>query len=182
MEWIAIPFSRGSSQPRDQTHVSITAGRFFTVWATREVQICPVTGQLVLSTWRPIWAVKVFAKIKIQVNQQSSEKKFFTECVLSCFSRIQLFLTLWTVACQALLSMGFSRQECWNGLTWPPPENLPDPRIKPESSALQADSLPRSHLGSPLYWVVKLKSVGFLFVLPDYTEYTIKRYSDDYTK
>ena len=37
LAWIAIPFSRGSSQPRDRTRVSCTAGRFFTVWATREV-------------------------------------------------------------------------------------------------------------------------------------------------
>ena len=36
LEWIAIPFSRGSSQPRDQTQVSCIAGRFFTIWATRE--------------------------------------------------------------------------------------------------------------------------------------------------
>ena len=34
LEWIVIPFSRGSSQPRDQTQVSFIAGRFFTVWAT----------------------------------------------------------------------------------------------------------------------------------------------------
>ena len=37
LEWIAIPFSRGSSQPRDQTWVSCIAGRFFTIWATKEV-------------------------------------------------------------------------------------------------------------------------------------------------
>ena len=48
----------------------------------------------------------------------------------------------WTVACQALLSMGFSRQEYWSGLPFPPPGDLPDPRIKPGSSKLQADSLP----------------------------------------
>ena len=36
LEWVAIPFSRGSSQPRDQTQVSHIAGRFFTIWATRE--------------------------------------------------------------------------------------------------------------------------------------------------
>ena len=39
LEWVAIPFSRGSSQPRDRTQVSCTAGRFFTVWATRETPI-----------------------------------------------------------------------------------------------------------------------------------------------
>ena len=36
LEWVAIPFSRGSSQPRDQTQVSLIAGKFFTSWATRE--------------------------------------------------------------------------------------------------------------------------------------------------
>ena len=47
-----------------------------------------------------------------------------------------------TVARQAPPSMGFPRQECWSGLPCPPPGDLPDPGIKPESSALQADSLP----------------------------------------
>ena len=51
-------------------------------------------------------------------------------CVLSC---VQLFETPWTVACQVSLSMGFSRQEHWNGLPFPPPGDLPDPGIKPES-------------------------------------------------
>ena len=39
LEWVAFPFSRGSSQPRDETQVSSTAGRFFTSWTTREVHI-----------------------------------------------------------------------------------------------------------------------------------------------
>ena len=39
LEWVAIPFSRGSSQPREWTWVSCTTGRFFTVWATREVPV-----------------------------------------------------------------------------------------------------------------------------------------------
>ena len=38
LEWVAVPFSKGSSQPRDQTQVSCIAGRFFTSWATREAQ------------------------------------------------------------------------------------------------------------------------------------------------
>ena len=41
--------------------------------------------------------------------------------------------SLWTVACQAPLSMGFYRQECWSGLPCPPPGNLPEPGIKPAS-------------------------------------------------
>ena len=51
-------------------------------------------------------------------------------CMLSCFSRVQLFATPWTVACQAPLSMGFSRQEYWSGLSCPTPGDLPDPRIE----------------------------------------------------
>ena len=51
-------------------------------------------------------------------------------CVLSCFSHAQLFVTLWTETCQALLSMGFSRQEYWSGFLYPPPGDLPESGIK----------------------------------------------------
>ena len=51
--------------------------------------------------------------------------------VINCFSRVQLFATPWTVAHQAPLSMGFSRQEDWSGLLCPPPGDLPDPGIEP---------------------------------------------------
>ena len=54
--------------------------------------------------------------------------------VLSC---VQLFVTPWVVACQAPLSMGFSRQEYWNGLPFPSLGELPDPGIEPRSPALQ---------------------------------------------
>ena len=53
-------------------------------------------------------------------------------CVLSCFSCVQLSVTLRTVACQALQSMGFSRQEYWSGLPCLPPGDFPDPRIEPQ--------------------------------------------------
>ena len=58
--------------------------------------------------------------------------------VLSCFNHVQLFATLWTVAHQAPLSMGFSRQEFWSGLPFPPPGDLPDPGIKPTPPASPA--------------------------------------------
>ena len=54
-------------------------------------------------------------------------------CVLSCFSYIRLFATLWTVAHEAPLSTGFSRQDYWTGLPCPSSENLPNPGIKPTS-------------------------------------------------
>ena len=50
--------------------------------------------------------------------------------MLNRFSHIRLFVTLRKLACQAPLSMGFSRQEYWSGLPCPPPGDLPDPRIE----------------------------------------------------
>ena len=55
---------------------------------------------------------------------------FCAQCMLSHFSRVQLCETLWTVVCQAPLSMAFSRQEYWIGLPCPPPGDLPYPGIK----------------------------------------------------
>ena len=57
-------------------------------------------------------------------------------CMLSHFSRIRLFLTPWTIACQVPLSMGSSKQEYWNGLPFLPPGDLPNPGIKSASPAL----------------------------------------------
>ena len=54
-------------------------------------------------------------------------------CVLSCFSRVRLFATPWTIACQAPLFMGFSRQQHWSVLPFLSPGDLPDPGIKPVS-------------------------------------------------
>ena len=69
--------------------------------------------------------------------------------MLSRFSSVQLSVTPWTVAHQALLSMGFFRREYWSGLPFPSPEEFPDPGIKPESPALQEDSSPTELLGKP---------------------------------
>ena len=67
-------------------------------------------------------------------------------------SRVQLFATLWTAAYKAPLSMEFSRQEYWNGLPFPPPEDFPHPGIEPRSPALQADALPSGPPGKPLVY------------------------------
>ena len=60
-------------------------------------------------------------------------------CLLSCFNYVQLFVTLWPVACQALLSMEFSRQEHWSRLPCPPLGDLPDPGS--ESASLMSVAL-----------------------------------------
>ena len=77
-----------------------------------------------------------------------------TKSFQSCLTlQLIVSLTLWTVAPQAPLSMGFSRQKYWSGLPCPPPKDLPEPGIKPvaspASSVLQEDSLLLSHPGSP---------------------------------
>ena len=70
-------------------------------------------------------------------------------CEVSSLSCVQLFATPWTVAHQALPSMGFSRQEYWSGLPFPSPGALPDPGLEPGSPALQAGALPSEPPGKP---------------------------------
>ena len=60
-----------------------------------------------------------------------------------------ILATLWTVACQAPLSVGFLRQECWSGLPFSPPGDLPDPGIKPASGIFTPEPP-----GNPNHWVV----------------------------
>ena len=84
---------------------------------------------------------------------------------LSC---VRLFATAWTVAHQAPLSMGFSRQEYWSGLPFPSPGNLPNPGIEPRSPALQADALTSEPPGkrskmSYAYVFVSMTSKVFTF-------------------
>ena len=72
--------------------------------------------------------------------------------MLICFTFVQLLATLWTVAYQVPLSMGFSRQEYWNELPSPPPGDLPDLGMEPESlmsPALTGGSLPLVPPGKP---------------------------------
>ena len=69
--------------------------------------------------------------------------------VVKSLSRVPLFATPWTVAYQAPLTMGFSKQEYWSGLPFPSPGDLPDPGIEPGSPALQADALPSEPPGKP---------------------------------
>ena len=64
------------------------------------------------------------------------------EVKVKSLSRVQLFVTPWTVTYQDPLSMGFSRQEYWSGLPFPSPGDRADPGLEPRSLALWADALP----------------------------------------
>ena len=114
LEWVNYPFSRGSSQPRNQTGVSCIAGVLFTNWAIRLNK-----GSFVRKKGMFLWSACV------------------SHSVVSW-----LFANPRIVAHQAPPSMRFSRQEYWSGLPFSSPDDLFNPGIKPGSPALQADSLP----------------------------------------
>ena len=88
-----------------------------------------------------------------------SLKKWCMCCAL-LLSCVRLFASPWTVACQAPLSMRFARQGYWRGLLCPPAGDLPNPKVKPRSPALQADSLLSEPPGKP-----KNTGVGSLSLL-----------------
>ena len=127
LEWVAISFSResswprGPSWPRGWTQISCIASRFFTVWATTAIQRHN-SGTCLLATFLG-FVTHTVAK---------------SDYIISC-----------TTACQAPLSMEFSRQEYWSEWPFPSPGDHPDPGIKPGSLALQADSLPSEPPGKP---------------------------------
>ena len=75
--------------------------------------------------------------------------------MLSRFSHVQLFVTPWAVALQPPLSMGFSRQEYWTGLSYSPPGDLPDPEIEPMS--LKSPALAGSIFTTSATWETQFK-------------------------
>ena len=79
-------------------------------------------------------------QFRSRINLVKWREISFKKVVCYLFNHVQLFVTQWTVACQAPLSIEFSRQEYWSGL--PFPGDLPGPWIEPGSPALQVDSLP----------------------------------------
>ena len=81
----------------------------------------------------------------------------------------------WAVAHDASLSMEFSWQEYWSGLSCPPPGDLPDPGIEPMSPVLQVDSLPLSHGVSPLVPVIPILPVGKLTGPDEHSTRTYKQ-------
>ena len=92
----------------------------------------------------------------MKIVPTSCRKKEWLRCV-------QLFVTPWTIACQAPLSMEFYRKEYWSGLPIPSPKDFPNPGIEPRSPALQADSLPSEPPEKPL----ALYKKGYTEILPE---------------
>ena len=127
LEWVDYPFSRGSSQPRNQTGVSCIAGEFFTSWAvrSREILSCkvPPTREVEMSlsdklkcsslAWKEKWKLadgSCFLKGKILAPKHGTQGCLGLDaCMLSHLSCVWLLETLWTIPCQAPLSMEFFR-------------------------------------------------------------------------
>ena len=144
----AYPRLLGSQGPAPPTTLSVVlnpAGQFSGKLGWRT--LVPLLPDLWAASWERRWC-SVGLAIK-----QKDQRSAGTPVMIWHFSEDTLvsaqspFATPWTVTCRAPLSMGFSRQH-WNGLPFPPPGDIPDPRIKSVSPAL-ASRLSLSHLGSP---------------------------------
>ena len=93
---------------------------------------------------------KTFDKIQhhLRLKKKLFWKWAWREHVCACIlSHVWLFATLWTVAHQASLPMGFSKQEYWSRLPFPPPGDLPDPGVEPTSLALAGEFFITEPLG-----------------------------------
>ena len=116
-------------------------------WTAKEF---PAYIDYILGIWRNMLSLGSQDTLRPGNQRGPGEHSFFVCLCARAFSSSVVsnsFLTLRTVAHQAPLSTGFSRQEYWSGLPCPPPGDLPDPGIQPASPALQVDSLPSESPG-----------------------------------
>ena len=124
LEWIAIPFSRGSSRPRNQTLVSCIVGRLFTIWATaaaKLLQSCPtlcdpIDGSPPGSSIPGILKAESLEWVAISFSNAWKWK-----VKVKSLSRVRLLAAPWTAAYQAPPFMGFSRQKYWSAVPLPSP-------------------------------------------------------------
>ena len=118
---------------------------------------------------KQLWFLKCLIRTKRQLNFISENNKIIPNNAAKTppqcegtISHVPLFVTAWTVARQALLSLEFSRQEYWSGLAFPPPGIFPTQGLNPYLLCLlhwQVESLPQSHLRSPSRCILVPKSI-----------------------
>ena len=136
----------GASLPGSETCLPFNSFETLGKLAVLCVSVSSSVGTMIVPTSEGVTSIKwiIICKALYSFNVL-----FLSMCVLS-HPAVSDSATTWTAACQASLSMGHCRQEYWSGLPFPSLGDLPGPGIKPESPALQADSLPLSHPGSPV--------------------------------
>ena len=125
------------------TCIPIFIAALFTVGSVWKPPKCTSTNEWRKEMWyrNIVEYYSVFKKKEILPFTATHEWIWRTLCtyMLSYFSCVQLFVTPWTAASQVPLFMGFSRQEYWSGLPYPPPGDLPDPGI--ETASLMSPAL-----------------------------------------
>ena len=123
--------------------------------------------------WRQIQRMDLWTQLgKERVGWTEKVAQIYIYTGAQPFSCVWLFATPQTVARQAPLSMGFPRQECWSGLSFPSPEDFPNPGIWPTSPALQVNSLLLSHQGKPLFLFISFNWTIYKDVIP-FTEISL---------
>ena len=149
----------------------LTSGQKYTSCVFSVKLLLPtVPVGLMLSFWlkpRRLYPhIDISFLLPIQILQYFQRQSFVVTVVLMClpglFSHVRLSATLYTVAHQASLSMGFSRPGYWGELSFPHPGHLPNPGnepVSPESPALQRDSLLLSHEGSPIRYLQRFQYI-----------------------
>ena len=134
--WLSLPIQARRSQNKQ---ITIRHGsRMLVVWPH-------ILHLIHYFPWHPTPVMSLLCPPSYLFNSVVLQMCSEDACILSHFSCIWLFVIPWTVAHQAPLSMEFTRQEYWSGLSWPPPGDLPNPGIEPTSlmsPVLQAGSLP----------------------------------------
>ena len=122
------------SQPQGLSNESVLGIRWPKYWSV-SLSISPSNDFLGLISFRMDW----FDLLIVQGTLKSLFQHCSSKASILHFSCVQLFATLWTVAYQVPLSMGFSRQEYWNELPHPPPRDLPNPGT--EHASLKSPAL-----------------------------------------
>ena len=148
-KWSSVSIRQESAQieSREAVFLSVVsdAARSESEW---ETSLMAMNSESTAKHSQPIRGMH--SRVRTTMNSEKWKVK------VKSLSRVQLFETPWTVARQAPLSMGFSRQEYWSGLPFPFPGDLLNPVIEPGSPALQADALssepPRKPSFSNICW------------------------------
>ena len=107
---------------------------------------------------------QIYGYVKLHLYFQQEHSKYNTHacaCMISHFSHVWLFATLWTIACQAPLSTGFSRQEYWSGLPGPSQGDLPNPGI--ESRFYYVSCNPGGFFTTSATWEALISIYFYLF-------------------
>ena len=119
-----------------------------------------------MNVWQQITKLNAGGKGWTEAHSQVESSELSNSVVVWSLSRVQLSATSWTAACQAPLSMEFSRQEYWSGLPFPSPGDLPNPEIKSESPALAGRFFSTEPPGKPPSSIDIISNTALICIFP----------------